>query len=196
MSLNYKDYIEEEYSQNENVLLHPIDEAINKINVMIRSEDQSNADSSVSSKDDPNRKELLWEKREEDVVRKWVKDMKEQAKKHYKAGKKNKRLHEWITVPSILIPVIASGLTPLLQPYPYVSTGLMLTVGVLTGVNGFYNFASKKEKHLNYEGLYSVLSIEIEKELCKPKKNRLACDVYLESISMKKTQLDLSAPLL
>ena len=186
MSLTYKDYIDDE-----SIVLSPIDECINKINVMIEGDDYSN-----SSKDDPNRKELLWEKREEDVVRNWVKEMKEQAKKHYKAGKKHKRLHEWITVPSILIPVISSGLTPLLQPYPYVSTGLMLTVGVLTGVNGFYNFASKKEKHLNYEGLYSVLSTEIEKELCKPKKNRIACDVYLESISMKKTQLDLSAPLL
>ena len=198
MSLNYKDFIEDE----DGVVLHPIDEAINKLNIMISSPVlkmrtmESNEDNSISSKDDPNRKELLWEKREEDVVRKWVKEMREQSKKHYKAGKKHKRLHEWITIPSILIPVISSGLTPLLQPYPYVSTGLMLTVGVLTGINGFYGFASKKERHLNYEGLYSVLSTEIEKELCKPKKNRIACDVYLESISMKKTQLDLSAPLL
>ena len=198
MSLNYKDFIEDE----DGVVLHPIDEAINKLNIMISSPVlkmrtmESNEDNSISSKDDPNRKELLWEKREEDVVRKWVKEMREQAKKHYKAGKKHKILHEWITIPSILIPVISSGLTPLLQPYPYVSTGLMLTVGVLTGINGFYGFASKKERHLNYEGLYSVLSTEIEKELCKPKKNRIACDVYLESISMKKTQLDLSAPLL
>ena len=185
MSLNYKDYIE-----NEDSILHPIDEAINKLNIMIE------GDSSVSSKDDPNRREVLWDSKNEKVIKKWIEEMAGQAAKHHKAGKKNKRLHEIITVPSILIPVIASGLTPILQPYPYISTGLMLTVGVLTGVNGFYNFASKKERHLSYEGLYSTLIIDIEKELSKHKRDRVAVDVYLENISMKKINLDLSAPLI
>ncbi len=153
-------------------------------------------DKSNSSKDDSQRKELLWETREEVVIKKWIEEMKDQSKKHYLAGKKNKKLHEFITLPSIIIPVIASGLTPLLQPYVYVSTGLMLTVGILNGINGFINPAAKKEKHLNYEGLYNELVLDIEKELCKPKSMRIACDVYLEQISLKKANLDLSAPLL
>lgn len=189
MSLNYKDYIDE-HSQNENILLHPIDEAINKINVLI------DGDNSLSSKDNENRCEVLWDSKNEKVIKKWIEEMSDQANKHYKAGKKNKRLHELVTVPSILIPVIASGLTPILQPYMYISTGLMLLVGVLTGVNGFFNFASKKERHLSYEGLYSTLIIDIEKELSKHKRDRIAVDVYLENISMKKINLDLSAPLI
>lgn len=192
MSINYKDFIEE-YPQDENVSLHPINELHStnaKINVMI------DEDNSLSSKDDTTRREVMWDSKNENVIKKWIEEMREQANKHYKAGKKQKRLHEWITVPSILIPVIASGLTPILQPYPYISTGLMLTVGILTGINGFYNFASKKEKHLSYEGLYSTLIIDIEKELSKHKRDRLAVDVYLENISMKKINLDLSAPLI
>ena len=187
MSLSYNE--QDSHTPSECIVLHPIDECINKINLMI--DEDSN-----SSRDNENRSEVLWDSKNEKVIKKWIDEMRNQAKKHYTAGKKQKLLHEWITVPSILIPVIASGLTPLLQPYPYISTGLMLTVGVLTGINGFFNFASKKEKHLSHEGLYSTLIIDIEKELSKHKKDRVAVDVYLENISMKKINLDLTSPLI
>jgi hypothetical protein len=151
---------------------------------------------SDSSKDNESRKELLWESREEDLIIQWKNNMKAQSKRHYEAGKKFKQLHEIITLPSIILPVIASGLTQLIQPYPYVSSGIMLTIGILTGLNGFYCPAIKKEKHFNHEALYSVLATEIEKELCKPKYMRIAADVYLEKISLKKNHLDSSAPVL
>lgn len=148
------------------------------------------------SEDDSQRKELLWEDREQNVIINWKNQMTAQSKRHYAAGKKFKRLHEIITLPSIILPVIASGLTTLIQPYPYVSSAIMLTIGILTGLNGFYSPATKKEKHFNHEALYSVLATEIEKELCKPKSMRIAADVYLENISLKKNHLDSSAPIL
>ena len=153
-------------------------------------------DNSNSSKDDSQRKELLWENREEQIIIDWKNNMKEQSKRHYAAGKKFKKLHEIITLPSIILPVIASGLTQLIQPYPYVASCIMLTIGILTGLNGFYSPATKKERHFNHEALYSILATEIEKELCKPKSMRIAADVYLEKISLKKNHLDSSAPVL
>jgi hypothetical protein len=82
---------------------------------------------SDTSEDDINRKELLWQEREEVVIRSWVADMETKSKKHYIAGKKFKKMSELITLPSIIIPVVTSGLTQLIQPYPYVTTALMLT---------------------------------------------------------------------
>ena len=165
-----------------------------KIETQLKNIDED--DYSHSSKDNNFRKELLWEKREETTIREWCKEMKIQSGKHYKAGKKFKKIHELIMFPSIIIPVICSGLSPILQPYIYVSTGLMLSIGILNGISGFLNPSSKKEKHLSFEGLYNELVLDIEKELCKPKSMRIACDVYLEKISLKKTNLDLTAPLL
>ena len=159
-------------------------------------QDRDRYHESNSSKDDSQRKELLWEEREQNVIIDWKNEMKVQSKMHHEAGKKFKRLHEIITLPSIILPVIASGLTQLIQPYPYVSSGIMLTIGILTGLNGFYCPAIKKEKHFNHEAMYSVLATEIEKELCKPKSMRIAADVYLEKISLKKNHLDSSAPVL
>ena len=51
---------------------------------------------SNSSKDNSQRKELLWETREQNVIIDWKNEMKEQSKRHYTAGKKFKRLHEII----------------------------------------------------------------------------------------------------
>ena len=178
------------------------DTPIEDILLMIETQLKQNTDDCVeeiysnSSKDNNFRKELLWEKREELVLKKWVENMRVQAKKHYIAGKKFKKIHEILMFPSIIIPVICSGLSPILQPYIYVSTGLMLSIGILNGISGFLNPSSKKEKHLSYVGLYNELVLDIEKELCKPKTMRIACDVYLEHISLKEINLDLSAPLL
>jgi hypothetical protein len=155
-----------------------------------------NSKSDISSHDDSSRKELLWQEREEVVIRSWVADMENKSKKHYIAGKRFKKMSELITLPSIIIPVVTSGLTQLLQPYPYATTGLMLTVGILTGINGFFDYSGKKEKHFNYEALYGGLATTINKEMCKPKSMRIACDVYLEYVSMQKNKLDSSAPLL
>jgi hypothetical protein len=156
----------------------------------------SSLGSSDTSEDDINRKELLWEDRQERLIRSWVADMENKSKKHYIAGKKFKKMSELITLPSIIIPVVSSGLTQLIQPYPYAATGLMLTVGILNGINGFFNYSGKKEKHFNYEALYGGLATTINKEMCKPKSMRIACDVYLEYVSIEKNKLDSSAPLL
>ena len=156
----------------------------------------SKSSEGTTSEDDFNRKELLWQEREEVVIRDWVADMENKSKKHYIAGKRFKKMSELITLPAIIIPVVTSGLTQLLQPYPYVTTGLMLTVGILTGINGFFDYSGKKEKHFSYEALYGGLATTIEKEMCKPKRMRIACDIYLEHVSMQKNKLDSSAPLL
>lgn len=77
---------------------------------------------------------------------------------------------------------------------PFIITCLMLIVGILVGINTFFNFGKQRQSHFEFAGKYAELSLEIGVELCKPKKNRIACDVFLERMSSKFNQLNNNAP--
>ncbi len=153
-------------------------------------------DISESSKDDSSRKELLWEKREEDVFYEWLKDMNEKSTAHGKKGKIFKKRYAILMIPATLIPIIISGLSSVLVAHPLIISGAGILTGVLSGLSGFYNLGSKYEQHFQYENHYAILAKEIRKELSKPKAMRPACDVYLEKIMAQLNNLDSNAPLL
>ncbi len=150
----------------------------------------------IESKDDSSRKELLWEKRQEIIFNQWKDDMIEKSVKHGKKGKIFKKRFSILMIPATLLPIVMSGLASVLVDYPLVISGASILTGVLTGLNGFFNYGSKYEKHFNFENQYLTLSREIVKELSKPKRHRPACDVYYEKIMNEMNKLDESAPLL
>ena len=145
------------------------------------------------SEDDQNRKELLWQKREEDLLKKWLDDMIESSKKQGLKGRRTKKLYAILGVPATLIPVIMSGLTSL-NVDPIVNSLMMVTTGTLIGISTFFNLGKKFSEHFEYESRYDELAKELEKELCKPKAFRISCDVYMERIYMKYCSLNASAP--
>lgn len=148
------------------------------------------------SLDDENRKELLWDHREEILLTEWMSNMKESSSAHYKNGKRFKKLYAFVGVPATLIPIIMSGLTIQLEQYPTIQSLLMITTGTLIGISTFFNLGRKFSEHFEYEARYLELALELQKELNKPKKHRIACDVYMEKIYMKYTWLNNSAPVI
>jgi hypothetical protein len=86
---------------------------------------------STGSRDDDNRKELLWELREEELLEKWKDEMYDNSKLHRNSGKKYKNLYAIFGVPATLIPIIMSGLTAPLEDYPLTQSLLMITTGTL-----------------------------------------------------------------
>jgi len=152
--------------------------------------DSQNSD--ASSEDDV-RKELMWEKREENLLKKWLDDMAESSKKQGIAGRRTKKLYAILGVPATLMPIILSGLSSL-KVDPIVNSLIMVSTGVLVGVSQFFNLGKKFTEHLEYEGRYDELCKELEKELSKPKSGRVAVDVYMERIYMKYCALNASAP--
>ena len=152
--------------------------------------------SSNGSKDDETRKELLWETREEILLKKWKDEMYANSKQHRKNGKKFKKLYAIFGVPATLIPIVMSGLTNQLENYPLAQSLLMITTGTLVGISTFFNLGKKFAQHFEYEHRYDELAREIEKELQKPKRNRLACDVYMEKVYMKYCSLNARAPVI
>jgi hypothetical protein len=151
---------------------------------------------SDSSKDRESRKELLWESREEDLILGWGTRLKTASKAHELKGKKMKQYYTLVSLPAILIPVVASSLSNILQPYPLAMSGAMLTTSIFTGLNGFFNLGARTQLHFEYEYAYNKLANEIDSELCKPKASRIACDLYLCQILSEMNRLDSTAPVL
>ena len=85
-----------------------------------------------------------------------------------------KQYYNCVSLPATLIPVVASSLSTMLQTYPLAMTGEMLTISIFTGINGFFNLGAKTQLHFEFEYSYNKLANEIEKELCKPKRHRVA----------------------
>jgi hypothetical protein len=139
----------------------------------------------TSSIDDENRKELPWEKREEKLLLKWVVDMRIRSAMHDKLGRKNKILYSVFGVPSVLIPVILGGITPLVECNTVLYSAGMILTGMLTATNVFFNFSKKTHQHFESQKKLFELANEIEVELSKPKKHRIACSLYMDRIKLQ-----------
>ena len=149
---------------------------------------------SLSSHDDENRKELLWENREEELLQKWMHEMYDMGKSHNVSGRHYKKLYGYFGVPATLIPIVLSGLNQQLEEYPLVQSLLMISTGALIGVSTFFNLGKRYAQHFEYENRYLELARGLEKELNKPKRHRLACDVYMEKIYLQYCALNARAP--
>lgn len=145
------------------------------------------------SKDSDSRKELLWEEREQNLLLRWKDQMEKQAKLHKKSGRRYKKLYAIFGVPSALIPIITSGLTNFISPLT--QSILMITTGTLIGISTFFNLGRKYTEHLEFQARYDELARDLEKELAKPKRHRVACDVYMERIYLQFSGLNARAPL-
>jgi hypothetical protein len=75
-----------------------------------------------------------------------------------------------------------------------VTSLLMLSSGMLAGIQNFFNYGSKAQKHNNFGSMYSQLNREIEMEMYKHKRFRDPADVYIERIFQKFSQLNCTAP--
>ena len=148
---------------------------------------------SSNSKDDESRKELLWESREEDLLKMWMEEMKINSLKQGKKARETKKLYALFGVPATLVPIVLSGLSSL-EIDPLVNSLLMIMTGSLIGISTFFNLGKKFAQHFEYEHKYDELARELEKELKKPKRHRIACDVYMEKIYMTYNGLNARAP--
>ena len=147
-----------------------------------------------SSLDDEQRKELLWEKREEELIRKWIDDCKIRSKKHSQKSKEYKIKYACIGLPSILIPIVLGGLSPVIPCHTLEYSLVLMSYGLFSGVGMFFNFGKKEVEHNTYANKFFKLVNEVEAELSKPKRHRIACDVYMEKVKNEYHSLVLSSP--
>lgn len=149
-----------------------------------------------SSIDDENRKELLWEKREEKILRSWCEDCKNRSLRHDVKGKKNKIKFGLFGVPTMLIPIVLGGVSSIVPCHSLLYSLGMMGTGLFSGIAMFFNFGKKEQEHFEYVNRFFELSNEIEAELSKPKRHRIACDVYMEKIKQEYNKCCSSSPTL
>jgi hypothetical protein len=145
---------------------------------------------------DNDRKELPWENREEKLLLSWCENCKKRSKEHDVRGKKNKIKFAVFGIPSILIPIILGGFASVVPCHSIIySVGMMLS-GLFSGVSMFFNFAKKTELHFQFSTKYFELANEIDSELIRPKRFRVACNVYMERTKLQYNSLCRNAPTL
>jgi hypothetical protein len=137
-------------------------------------------DITPSSTDNADRKELLWESRQEELLKQWVNSCKIKSVQHDIHGKKNKIKFAIFAVPSILTPIILGGVSSVLPSNSLGYSLGMMGSGIFSGIGLFFNYGKRAQLHFEYSNKFSDLATDIEVELCKPKRHRIACDVYLE----------------
>ena len=149
---------------------------------------------SAGSQDDPDRAELLWSSRQEKVLRVWQTDMLKRSKVHAAKATKYKRLYTIFGLPSALIPIVLSTLSGVLKDHELANSLLLLVAGVLVATTTFLNLGKRFAVHAEFETHYDQLARRVDKELAKPKRHRIACDVYMEKIELKLSGLNSRAP--
>jgi hypothetical protein len=159
-----------------------MDEEANEIS--INCDDSGRRENTPTSVDDLNRRELLWEKREEKLLMQWCKDCQKRSHSHDVKGKQNKIKFAMFGVPSILIPIVLGGVASMVPCHSIIYSVAMMCSGLFSGINMFFNFGGKERDHNAFMNKYFELSVEIESELSKPKRFRIACDVYVERVKL------------
>jgi hypothetical protein len=164
--------------------------------IKIKSVDDRENISLSSSIDDENRKELPWEYTEEKLLLTWCHDSKKRSARHYIGGNRNKIKFAVFGVPSILIPIILGGVAPVVGCNSMIYSIGMMGAGIFSGMNLFFNFGKKQQEHFDYMNKFGEFSNEIESELSKPKRFRVACDVYIERMKLKYNSLCDQSPII
>jgi len=141
------------------------------------------------------RNEMPWEDREESQIRKWQTEAKDRQQQHARKSKYFKHLHYGFGVTAIALPFAGTlGSTLLKLHSKEFSTIILATTTLCAGVNTFFNFGQKCERHAEYENRYAEFSATIDKELTKPRKYRIACDVCMEFVTATLARLTAAAP--
>jgi hypothetical protein len=151
-------------------------------------------DFTTDSRDDSHRQEMMWEKREENLLLAWSSDCKKRSNKHEMKGNQNKMKYGMFGVPSILIPILIGSLAQVIACHSLEYSLGIASSGLFSAINMFFNFGKKAQTHYEYSNKFFELANEIQSELAKPRRHRIACDVYLEQIKLKYQSLCSESP--
>jgi len=169
---------------------------MNPIPEEVRIHIESDKEDSKES-EDRNREEQLWTDKSEKFIRKIQHDCLDKAKAYDEASRSSKKKYTRYALPGVVVPIIMSVVSPYLPAdYKYVDGIALASIAILNGLNNFQNYGKKFSNYNEFAGKYSDLASYIEVEMSKPKRFRTSIDVYLERCSVRKSDLDNSAPFL
>jgi hypothetical protein len=159
------------------------------------SRDDIHLDLTPPSGDDPSRKELLWEKREEEHLRMIAAACGDLSKRHDARGAVCRSNYVSLGLPAAVLPLVGSAVVEYVpKEYSFIVTIIMLLAAVASALNTFLDWGRKSQRHSEFAGRYGELVNEIESQLCRPKAGRIACDIMLERVKERYGHLNTGAP--
>jgi hypothetical protein len=154
-------------------------------------------DKSESSKD-VERLEEEWSSENSEFFLRIQEEIIQKAKAHDVRSHVNKSRYIKTAIPAMIIPILLTNLSIFCsgETNEYIHPIGLSFVGIINVFQTILNFSKKKEQHNHHAGLYMDLVNDIEKILIRSKRFRDPFDITLERITMRKQQLDASAPYL
>lgn len=150
---------------------------------------------SESSKDDDDRKIMIWTNKIETYLLEIRDKTTEHIKEHRRNYNKYKNFFYGINIPEAIILFVLSSLTMEYKNTNELLTNILtITAGILSLINAFIDPGKLYTQHIQYVHLYEELIQEIDIELVKSKKLRMDADLFLQKINSNYTNLNNKAP--
>ena len=158
--------------------------------------DYNKSESNTSESKDDHRIEMLWDGKHEELLNSWKKQMLINAKKHNNKAKIYKKLYIIFGIMSMIFPIIVSGLNEnvIFDIDSRIISFVMIWIGILNGTILLFNFSKLTTLHSESENKYENLCLDIECELFKKKVDRIASDVFLNTVRLKYENLKTVSP--
>ena len=145
----------------------------------------------------PIRIEENWSDATESLAKEWLESATKASDGHNKSGKSNKFKNAITGLPSILIPAIFAPVSIAVdgnENAQYISMVGFIASGIFSGVNTFFAYDRKYQKHMDFSAKYADVVSDIRYELSKSRKFRTQPDQFLMKIQMKLDNLGAQAP--
>lgn len=148
---------------------------------------------------DKTRSEEPWSETGEALMNQWLKEVYTLQFRHEKAGYFYKKMRKIWGLPCVIIPSVMTPITNVYADYKhiqYINMIAFVTVAIFTGVDSFFSFALRRERHFTHSTRYSELHSEIQVEIIKERRYRIQSDVFFTRIQMKYDMLNMNAPII
>jgi hypothetical protein len=161
--------------------------------------EEGNVKSEMTTSSDGGRQEEPWTSRSEELILDWLKDIKRSKDLHDQAGYYYKTMRKNWGLPAILLPAIMAPVSSVFADtfwIKYLNMSSFIIVAFMGGIDSFFSFSTRKERHFNHSSRYGELATAIEGELHKNKKFRIQADVFCTETRMKYDMLNTTAPVI
>lgn len=149
--------------------------------------------------EDITRLEEPWTIKGEELIKLWNAEIKISKKLHEESGYYYKKMRKRWGLPAIVLPAVMAPFNGVFSDtkwIKYVNVTTFMIVAFMSGIDSFFSFATRKERHFNHSSRYAELSTSIESELLKQKKFRIQSDVFTTQIRMRFDMLNTIAPII
>jgi hypothetical protein len=140
------------------------------------------------TKKDIDRKEEKWGNRNEIYMRHLIILCGNKSAQHDRAGYHFKKINSRLGLPMVLIPVIMSPVSVLVEGQlisRYANATAFIITGILSATVNFYKYGEKMSNHFNYSTRFADIKTDLEVELVKERPYRNSYDVFSTKMHMR-----------